>query len=89
MSLDLVILPDFNVISSDVNAVKCYFVKFLFLLVEKWLYKRFKCFRILMNFFMKEGGGDGALMHVYVWEHIVSQYYRTAEWMFIVGMKCS
>ena len=21
-------------------------------------------------------------MHVYVWEHIVSLYYRTAEWMF-------
>ena len=21
-------------------------------------------------------------MHVYVWEHIVSLYYRTAKWMF-------
>ena len=21
-------------------------------------------------------------MHVYIWEHIVSLYYRTAEWMF-------
>ena len=21
-------------------------------------------------------------MHVYVWEHIVSFYYRTAQWMF-------
>ena len=21
-------------------------------------------------------------MHVYVWEHIASLYYRTAEWMF-------
>ena len=21
-------------------------------------------------------------MHVYVWEHIVSIYYRTAKWMF-------
>ena len=21
-------------------------------------------------------------MHVYVWEHIVSLYYRTAEWIF-------
>ena len=21
-------------------------------------------------------------MHVYVWEHIVSLYYRTASWMF-------
>ena len=29
---------------------------------------------------MKRGGG--ALMHVYVWEHIISLYYRTAQWMF-------
>ena len=29
---------------------------------------------------MKEGGG--ALMHVYVWEHIVSLYYRTTWWIF-------
>ena len=29
---------------------------------------------------MKRGGG--ALMHVYVWEHIASLYYRTAKWMF-------
>ena len=28
---------------------------------------------------MKEGG---ALMHLYVWEHLVSLYYRTANWMF-------
>ena len=28
---------------------------------------------------MKKGGG--ALMHVYVWEHIISLYYRTASWM--------
>ena len=27
--------------------------------------------------------GGGALMHVYVWEHIVSFNYRTAEWMFM------
>ena len=27
-------------------------------------------------------GGGGALMHVYVWEHIVSLYYSTAKWMF-------
>ena len=35
--------------------------------------------RILMNFlciYLSEKGG-GALMHVYVWEHIVSLYYRT------------
>ena len=30
---------------------------------------------------MKEGGG-GALMHVYVLEHMVSLCYRTAGWMF-------
>ena len=37
-----------------------------------------------MNFlciYLGEKGG-GALMHVYAWEHIVSIYYRTAEWMF-------
>ena len=30
-----------------------------------------------------------ALMHIYVWEHIVSLYYRTAWWMFtnLVGIK--
>ena len=33
------------------------------------------------EFLMKKGGG-GALMHVYVWEHIVSLYYRPAWWMF-------
>ena len=26
--------------------------------------------------------GMGALMHVYLWEHIVSLYYRTTKWMF-------
>ena len=31
---------------------------------------------------MKRGGGGGALMHVYVWEHIASLYYRTTQWMF-------
>ena len=31
--------------------------------------------------YVKKGGGC-ALMHVYVLEHIVSLYYRTAEWMF-------
>ena len=37
-----------------------------------------------MNFlciYLREKGGGGALMHVYVWEHIVSLYYRTAKWM--------
>ena len=31
---------------------------------------------------MKKRGGGGALMHVYVLEHIVSLYNRTALWMF-------
>ena len=31
-----------------------------------------------MYLFKWKGGGGGALMHVYVWEHIVSLYYRTA-----------
>ena len=34
---------------------------------------------------MKEEGGGGALMHVYVWEHIVSLSYRTNRWMFMKG----
>ena len=40
---------------------------------------------ILLNFlciYLGEKGGGGALMHVYEWEHIVSLYYRTAQWMF-------
>ena len=39
-----------------------------------------------MNFlciYLGEKRGGGALMHVYVWEHIVSLYYRTAVWMFM------
>ena len=43
--------------------------------------KMFKnALRILMNFlciYLGEKRG-GALMHVYVWEHIVCFYYRTA-----------
>ena len=55
--------------------------------------KDLNALRILMNFlciYLGEKGG-GALMHVYVWERIVSLYYRTAEWMFtkMEGMKCS
>ena len=50
---------------------------------EKNVYiKDLNAFRILMNFlciYLGEKGGGGALiMHVYVWEHIVSLYYRTA-----------
>ena len=33
-------------------------------------------------YLLGEKGGGGALMHVYVWEHIVSIYYSTAWWMF-------
>ena len=33
--------------------------------------------------YLGEKGGGGALMHVYVWEHITSLYYRTAKWMFM------
>ena len=40
--------------------------------------KDWNALRILMS----GGGGGVALMHVYVWEHIVSLYYRTAEWIF-------
>ena len=32
--------------------------------------------------YLDEKGGGGAVMHVYVWKHIVSLYYRTAYWMF-------
>ena len=39
--------------------------------------------RILMNFlciYIGEKGG-GVALYIYIWEHIVSLYYRTAEWM--------
>ena len=52
-----------------------------------------------MNFlciYLGEKGGGGSLMHVYVWKHIVSLYYRTATTELLngclrnfVGMKCS
>ena len=38
-----------------------------------------------MNFlciYLGEGKGGGALMHVYIWEHIFSLSYRTALWIF-------
>ena len=34
-----------------------------------------------MYLFRWKRGGGGALMHVCEWEHIVSLYYRTAQWM--------
>ena len=47
--------------------------------------KDLNALRILMNFlniYLGEKRGGVALMHVYVWELIVSLYYRTAKWMF-------
>ena len=47
--------------------------------------KDLNALRILMNFrciYLGEERGGGAVMHVYVWEHIVSLNYRTTEWMF-------
>ena len=39
-----------------------------------------------MNFYLfikvKKRGGGGALVHVYVWEHIVSLKYRIVLWIF-------
>ena len=55
--------------------------------VGECLYKRFICLKNFNDFFMylfrwrKRGGG--ALMHVYVWEHIVSLSYRTEQWVFM------
>ena len=49
------------------------------------LYKRFKCLKIFNEFFMylfRWRKGGGALMHVYVLEHIISLSYRTTWWMF-------
>ena len=43
--------------------------------------KELNAWRILMNFlciYLGEGREGGALMHVYVWEHIVSLNYKTA-----------
>ena len=43
--------------------------------------KDLNALRILMNFlciYSCEKRGGGPLMHVYVWEHIVSLYCRTA-----------
>ena len=69
--------------------------------MEESVYNRFKCFMNFNEFpmylFRRKRGG-GALMHVYVWEHIVSLYYSTARWMFtklgrdevlMVPYKCS
>ena len=52
------------------------------------LYKRFICLKNFNEFFMylfrwRKVGGGVALMHVYVWEHIVSLSYITAWWIFM------
>ena len=55
--------------------------------MRQGLYKRFKCLKIFNEFFnmylfrWRKGGG-GALIHVYVLEHIISLSYRTTWWMF-------
>ena len=56
----------------------------MFFMRENAYIKDLNTWRILMNFiciYLGEGRG-GALMHVYVWEHIVSLYDRTARLMF-------
>ena len=85
----LVILPYLNAISIDFYAVKCLIYIFLFNFhVCKWknaYIKDLNALRILINFlciYLGEGRGV-ALMHVYVWEDIVSLNYRTTEWMFM------
>ena len=56
--------------------------------VYKWenaYIKDLYALRILMNFlciYLGEGRGGATLMHVYVWEHIVSLSYRTDQWIF-------
>ena len=45
--------------------------------------KDWNALRVLVNFLCNYSGeGRGALMHVYVWEHIVSLYCRIVWWMF-------
>ena len=50
------------------------------------LFKRFLFLKNLNEFFMylfrwRKGRGGGALMHVYVWEYIVSLSYRSNRWI--------
>ena len=72
----------------DFYAVKKVFNLHLFCVIsmfvsEKNAYiKDLNALRILMTFLCiylgEKGGGGVALMHVYVWEHIVSLYYIIA-----------
>ena len=87
--LDFVILPFlcnfYGFLCGKVFNLHLFCVISMFVSGKECLYKRFKCFMNFNEFSMylftwKRGGG--ALMHVYVWEHIVSLYYRTAKWMF-------
>ena len=62
-------------------------VIFMFVSEKNPYIKDLNALRILMNFlciYIGEKGGGVALMHVYVREHIVSLYYRTALWMFTI-----
>ena len=87
--LDLVILPYFNAISMDFYAVK-FLINIILCNFHVCKWKNayiidLNALWILMNFlciYLGEKGGGVALMHVYVWEHIVSLYYSTAWWMF-------
>ena len=73
---------------SHFGIFKCNFYTFL-CKVSKWdkaYIKDLNAWRFLMIFlciYLGEGnGGGGALMHVYVLEHIISLSYRTTWWMF-------
>ena len=41
----------------------------------------------LCIYLREKKGGGGALIHVYVLENIVSLYYRTALWVFVVVVR--
>ena len=46
-----------------------------------WFHSEVKLLTRFFYVFIKVMEGGCVLMHVYVWEHIVSLYYRTAWWM--------
>ena len=82
--MDLVIFVNFNAISIDFYAVKCIICIYFHVYKRENAYIRdLYALTILMDFLCiylgEEGGGVGALMHVHVWEHIVSLSSRTAS----------
>ena len=86
--LDLVIFAYSNAICNRFLCSKELYLH-LFCVISMFLWGRMLIYlntwRILMNFlciYLGEGKGGGALMHVYVLEHIFSLYYRTAWLMF-------